>query len=91
MRVPLAEPAAWRDCAAFDYEGPARWHGYAPRMSRKRLDAILAERGLFETRSRAAAAVLAGDIRLGDERRRAEKPGQFRRSRIDNLIFQPPG
>ena len=46
-------------------------------MSRKRLDAVLAERGLFETRSRAAAAVLAGDVRLGDERRRAEKPGQM--------------
>jgi 23S rRNA (cytidine1920-2'-O)/16S rRNA (cytidine1409-2'-O)-methyltransferase len=52
-------------------------HGYAPRMSRKRLDAVLAERGLFETRSRAAAAVMAGDVRLGDERRRAEKPGQM--------------
>jgi len=46
-------------------------------MSRKRLDAVLAERGLFETRSRAAAAVIAGDIRVGDERRRAEKPGQM--------------
>ena len=46
-------------------------------MSRKRLDAVLAERGLFETRSRAAAAVLAGDVRLGDERRRAQKPGQM--------------
>ena len=51
--------------------------GYAPAMSRKRLDAILAERGLFETRSRAAAAVLAGDVRLGDDGRRAEKPGQM--------------
>jgi 23S rRNA (cytidine1920-2'-O)/16S rRNA (cytidine1409-2'-O)-methyltransferase len=46
-------------------------------MSRKRLDAVLAERGLFDTRSRAAAAVLAGDVRLGDERRRAQKPGQM--------------
>ena len=46
-------------------------------MSRKRLDAILAERGLFETRSRAAAAVLAGDVRLGGERQRADKPGQM--------------
>ncbi len=46
-------------------------------MSRKRLDAVLAERGLFETRSRAAAAVLAGDVRVGGERRRAEKPGQM--------------
>jgi 23S rRNA (cytidine1920-2'-O)/16S rRNA (cytidine1409-2'-O)-methyltransferase len=44
-------------------------------MSRKRLDAVLAERGLFETRSRAAAAVIAGDVRVGDQR--AEKPGQM--------------
>jgi 23S rRNA (cytidine1920-2'-O)/16S rRNA (cytidine1409-2'-O)-methyltransferase len=46
-------------------------------MSRKRLDAVLAERGLFDTRSRAAAAVLAGDVRVGDERRQAHKPGQL--------------
>jgi 23S rRNA (cytidine1920-2'-O)/16S rRNA (cytidine1409-2'-O)-methyltransferase len=46
-------------------------------MSRKRLDAVLAERGLFETRTRAAAAVIAGDVRVGDERRPAEKPGQM--------------
>ena len=52
-------------------------HGYAPPMSRKRLDAVLAERGLFETRTRAAAAVIAGDVRLGDERRPADKPGQM--------------
>src|SRR5688572_18482535 len=46
-------------------------------MSKSRLDALLVDRGLFETRSRAAAAVLAGDVRLGDERRPAEKPGQM--------------
>src|SRR5687767_10042148 len=46
-------------------------------MSRKRLDAVLAERGLFESRSRAAAAVLAGGVRVGGARRRAEKPGQM--------------
>ena len=42
-----------------------------------RLDALLAARGVFETRSRAAAAVIAGDVLLGDGRRRAEKPGQL--------------
>jgi 23S rRNA (cytidine1920-2'-O)/16S rRNA (cytidine1409-2'-O)-methyltransferase len=42
-----------------------------------RLDALLAQRGLFETRSRAAASVLAGEVMLGDERRRAAKPGQM--------------
>jgi len=42
-----------------------------------RLDALLAGRGLFPSRSRAAAAIVAGDVLLGDGRRRAEKPGQL--------------
>jgi 23S rRNA (cytidine1920-2'-O)/16S rRNA (cytidine1409-2'-O)-methyltransferase len=32
---------------------------------------------VFPTRSRAAASVLAGEVRLGDDRRRADKPGQL--------------
>lgn len=50
---------------------------YPAAVSKVRLDALLAERGLFESRSRAAAAVLAGDVRLGPERRVAAKPGQL--------------
>jgi 23S rRNA (cytidine1920-2'-O)/16S rRNA (cytidine1409-2'-O)-methyltransferase len=46
-------------------------------MSKVRLDALLAERGLFPTRSRAAASVLAGEVLLGPGRRRADKPGQL--------------
>jgi 23S rRNA (cytidine1920-2'-O)/16S rRNA (cytidine1409-2'-O)-methyltransferase len=46
-------------------------------MAKTRLDALLAERGLFPTRNRAAASVLAGEVRLGAERRRAAKPGQL--------------
>jgi len=46
-------------------------------MAKSRLDALLVDRGLFETRSRAAAAVIAGDVRLGDAGRRADKPGQM--------------
>jgi 23S rRNA (cytidine1920-2'-O)/16S rRNA (cytidine1409-2'-O)-methyltransferase len=42
-----------------------------------RLDTLLVERGLFESRSRAAAAVLAGTVRLGEGNARAEKPGQM--------------
>jgi 23S rRNA (cytidine1920-2'-O)/16S rRNA (cytidine1409-2'-O)-methyltransferase len=42
-----------------------------------RLDALLAERGLFESRSRAAAAVLAGSVRIGAQQLRALKPGQL--------------
>ena len=42
-----------------------------------RLDTLLAERGVFASRSRAAASVLAGEVLLGDARRRADKPGQL--------------
>jgi 23S rRNA (cytidine1920-2'-O)/16S rRNA (cytidine1409-2'-O)-methyltransferase len=44
-------------------------------VARVRLDSLLAERGLFESRSRAAAAVMAGEVRVAD--RRALKPGQL--------------
>jgi 23S rRNA (cytidine1920-2'-O)/16S rRNA (cytidine1409-2'-O)-methyltransferase len=46
-------------------------------MAKTRLDTLLAERGLFPTRSRAAASVLAGEVRLGSARERAAKPGQL--------------
>jgi 23S rRNA (cytidine1920-2'-O)/16S rRNA (cytidine1409-2'-O)-methyltransferase len=46
-------------------------------MAKRRLDALLADRGLYPTRSRAAASVLAGEVRLGREQRRAAKPGQL--------------
>ena len=46
-------------------------------MARVRLDTLLAERGLFPSRTRAAASVLAGEVLLGDERRRAAKPGEM--------------
>jgi 23S rRNA (cytidine1920-2'-O)/16S rRNA (cytidine1409-2'-O)-methyltransferase len=46
-------------------------------MGKTRLDTLLVERGLFESRSRAAAAVMAGEVRLGAGGARAEKPGQL--------------
>jgi 23S rRNA (cytidine1920-2'-O)/16S rRNA (cytidine1409-2'-O)-methyltransferase len=47
------------------------------RRQLQRLDSLLAERGLYPSRSRAAAAVIAGEVHLGAGRRRAEKPGQM--------------
>ncbi len=44
---------------------------------RIRLDALLTQRGLFESRSRAAAAVMAGDVRLTAPGARSAKPGQM--------------
>jgi 23S rRNA (cytidine1920-2'-O)/16S rRNA (cytidine1409-2'-O)-methyltransferase len=46
-------------------------------MNRIRLDQLLFERGMFPSRSKAAASVLAGEVLLLPERRRAGKPGQL--------------
>jgi 23S rRNA (cytidine1920-2'-O)/16S rRNA (cytidine1409-2'-O)-methyltransferase len=46
-------------------------------VRRVRLDSLLAERGLYPSRTRAAAAVMAGEVSVGPGRRRAEKPGQL--------------
>jgi 23S rRNA (cytidine1920-2'-O)/16S rRNA (cytidine1409-2'-O)-methyltransferase len=64
--------------------------GYAGAVPKRRLDTLLAERGLYETRSRAAAAVLAGDVRLGSENRRAEKPGQMVGDDVQISVAEAP-
>jgi 23S rRNA (cytidine1920-2'-O)/16S rRNA (cytidine1409-2'-O)-methyltransferase len=46
-------------------------------VAKQRLDTLLAERGLFASRSRAAASVMAGEVRVGEGGRRAEKPGEM--------------
>jgi 23S rRNA (cytidine1920-2'-O)/16S rRNA (cytidine1409-2'-O)-methyltransferase len=49
-------------------------------MSKQRLDTLMAERGLFGSRSRAAASVMAGEVYLEParpSRRRAQKPGEM--------------
>jgi 23S rRNA (cytidine1920-2'-O)/16S rRNA (cytidine1409-2'-O)-methyltransferase len=51
-------------------------------MAKRRLDTLLAERGLFASRSRAAASVMAGEVRVGPGERRAEKPGEL----VDALV-----
>jgi 23S rRNA (cytidine1920-2'-O)/16S rRNA (cytidine1409-2'-O)-methyltransferase len=59
-------------------------------VSRVRLDNLLAERGLFSSRSRAAAAVIAGDVRVGLGRARAEKPGQLVAADVELDVTAPP-
>ena len=46
-------------------------------MRRVRIDTLLSQRGMSPSRSAAAASVLAGDVLLLPDRRRAEKPGQL--------------
>jgi 23S rRNA (cytidine1920-2'-O)/16S rRNA (cytidine1409-2'-O)-methyltransferase len=57
-------------------------------VPRVRLDSLLAERGLYPSRSRAAAAVLAGEVRLAG--RRAEKPGQQVDPAVELAVDAPP-
>ena len=57
-------------------------------MAKRRLDTLLAERGLFESRSRAAAAVIAGDVRVGG--RPARKPGEMVADEAELAVTEPP-
>jgi len=65
------------DVAHTDAHGEAGSRGTVPPVGKVRLDTLLAERGLFASRSRAAASVLAGEVRVGPQRRRAAKPGEL--------------
>jgi len=46
-------------------------------MTKVRLDTLLAQRGMFPSRARAAASVMAGEVRIGSGGDRAAKPGQM--------------
>ena len=59
-------------------------------MQRVRLDTLLAERGLFPSRARAAASVLAGEVHLGPGRERAAKPGQMVAADVDVAVDDRP-
>ena len=61
---------------------------YAPWVAKRRLDTLLAERGLFESRSRAAAAVIAGDVRVAG--RPARKPGELVADEADVAVTEAP-
>jgi 23S rRNA (cytidine1920-2'-O)/16S rRNA (cytidine1409-2'-O)-methyltransferase len=59
-------------------------------VPRVRLDTLLAQRGLYASRSRAAAAVIAGDVRIGPGRGRAAKPGQLVAEDVELEVAGPP-
>ena len=59
-------------------------------MTRVRIDTLLCTRGLFPSRSKAAASVLAGDVMLLPERRRAQKPGEMVTDDVEVEITRPP-
>ena len=57
-------------------------------MGKRRLDTLLAERGLYESRSRAAAAVIAGDVRVSG--RPATKPGELVADEAEVAVAEAP-
>jgi 23S rRNA (cytidine1920-2'-O)/16S rRNA (cytidine1409-2'-O)-methyltransferase len=59
-------------------------------MAKRRLDTLLAERGLYDSRSRAAAAVMAGEVAIGGDGRRADKPGQMVAEDAELVVAEGP-
>lgn len=57
---------------------------------RQRLDTLLAERGLFASRSRAAASVMAGEVSVGPERRTVSKPGEMVATDVELSVRERP-
>jgi 23S rRNA (cytidine1920-2'-O)/16S rRNA (cytidine1409-2'-O)-methyltransferase len=59
-------------------------------MAKVRLDSLLAARGLFESRARAAASVMAGEVRVGRGGERAAKPGQLVAEDVEVAVDEAP-
>jgi 23S rRNA (cytidine1920-2'-O)/16S rRNA (cytidine1409-2'-O)-methyltransferase len=59
-------------------------------VARVRLDTLLAERGLFASRTRAAASVMAGEVRVGGSGERAQKPGQLVETDVVVAVDEAP-
>ena len=59
-------------------------------MAKVRLDTLLHRRGLFASRSRAAASVMAGEVRLGAHGERAAKPGMLVAEDVELAVDERP-
>jgi 23S rRNA (cytidine1920-2'-O)/16S rRNA (cytidine1409-2'-O)-methyltransferase len=60
-------------------------------VKRVRIDTLLSERGMFPSRSQAAASVLAGDVLVLPERRRVAKPGEMVADDVElEVVARPP-
>jgi 23S rRNA (cytidine1920-2'-O)/16S rRNA (cytidine1409-2'-O)-methyltransferase len=58
-------------------------------VKRVRVDSLLSDRGVFPSRARAAASVLAGEVLLGPAGERARKPGQLVAEDVEVRVAQP--
>jgi 23S rRNA (cytidine1920-2'-O)/16S rRNA (cytidine1409-2'-O)-methyltransferase len=69
---------------------PAAYRVAFRAVKRVRIDTLLSQRGLFASRSQAAASVLAGDVLVLPERRRAQKPGELVPDDVGFEVARPP-
>src|SRR5438552_9210008 len=68
-----------------------KWITYRLRAVRRvRIDSLLSQRGVFPSRSRAAASVMAGEVLLGSSRRRARKPGELVSEDVELEVVETP-
>lgn len=65
---------------------PVRFHV----VVKVRLDTLLHQRGLFDSRSRAAASVMAGEVRVGARGDKASKPGQMVADDVELAVDERP-
>lgn len=59
-------------------------------MKKHRIDAVLADRGLFPSRSAAAGAVRAGEVRIGQDGPVALRPSQLVEPEADLIVDEGP-
>jgi 23S rRNA (cytidine1920-2'-O)/16S rRNA (cytidine1409-2'-O)-methyltransferase len=57
-------------------------------QNKQRLDVLLVVRGHFDSRAKAAAAILAGDVQLQNGGRRVEKPGQMFPDDVELIVAE---
>jgi 23S rRNA (cytidine1920-2'-O)/16S rRNA (cytidine1409-2'-O)-methyltransferase len=68
----------------------SRGAGYGSAVSKARIDSLLAERGLFPSRTAAAGAVRAGEVRVGRDGPVALRPSQLVEPDADLLVEEGP-
>jgi 23S rRNA (cytidine1920-2'-O)/16S rRNA (cytidine1409-2'-O)-methyltransferase len=59
-------------------------------LKRVRIDSLLSQRGVFPSRSRAAASVIAGDVLVMPDRRRVDKPGELVPEDVELEVLEHP-
>jgi 23S rRNA (cytidine1920-2'-O)/16S rRNA (cytidine1409-2'-O)-methyltransferase len=78
------------DAEKFPIRAWSRFGATVGAMSRQRIDTVLAERGKFSSRTAAAAAVRAGEVRLGPDGPFALRPSQLVEPEADLIVGEGP-